>query len=219
MTWLQARMSPLAVTVASLISMLGEHLAVTAVLGFLYWCYDKEYAKYVGLNAIAAVMWNPMVKNLVFRRRPYCDHESIRCLKPVEPEADIYDLKAQGYSFPSGHSATAAATWVSMPLYRPHPVLTVLAVVLPLLVGVSRVCLGVHYPTDVLAGWALGLIAAFGVGKLQRLLPRKLLYLLVLLSGVPGWFWCRSTDFYSAFGLLLGFVLAVPFEPANKKSI
>ena len=210
--WLQAHMSPLAVTVASLVSMLGEHLAVTAVLGFLYWCYDKEYAKYVGLNAIAAVMWNPMVKNLVLRRRPYCDYEAIRCLKPVEPEADVYDLKAQGYSFPSGHSATAASVWASVPLYRPRPVLAALAVVLPLLVGVSRVCLGVHYPTDVLAGWALGLIAAFGVGKLQRLLPRKILYLLVLLSGVPGWFWCRSTDFYSAFGLLLGFVIAVPFE-------
>lgn len=66
--------------------------------------------------------------------------------------------------------------------------------------------------TDVLAGWLLGLLAAFGLGKLQRLLPRKLLYPLLLLSGLPGWFYCRSTDFYSAFGLLLGFVLAVPFE-------
>ena len=212
MTWLQARMGPLAVTVASIFSMLGEELVVTAVLGFLFWCYDKEYAKFVGASAIAAVMWNPMVKNLVFRRRPYCDHASIRCLKPVEPEADIYDLKAQGYSFPSGHSATAAATWVSLALYRARPLLTVLAILLPLLVGLSRICLGVHYPTDVLAGWALGLITAFGIGKLQRVLPRKLLYLLLVLTGIPGWFYCRSTDFYSAFGLLVGFVLAVPFE-------
>ena len=212
MTWLQGHMSPAAVAAASLVSALGEEVIVTAVLGFLFWCYDKEYARFVGASAIAAVMWNPMVKNLVFRRRPYCDHAAIRCLKPVEPEADVFDLKAQGYSFPSGHSATAAVTWVSLAVYRPRPLLTALGILIPLLVGLSRVCLGVHYPTDVLAGWLLGLLAAFGLGKLQRLLPRKLLYPLLLLSGLPGWFYCRSTDFYSAFGLLLGFILAVPFE-------
>jgi membrane-associated phospholipid phosphatase len=48
-----------------------------------------------------------MAKNIALRRRPYFDHESIHILRVVEPEADIYDIAAQGYSFPSGHSTNA----------------------------------------------------------------------------------------------------------------
>ncbi len=68
-------------------------------------------------------------------------------------------------SFPSGHSMLATCTYLTLgtllsgvmraPWAR-HYVLT-LAMLASLLVGVSRVFLGVHYPTDVLAGWAVGL--------------------------------------------------------------
>lgn len=65
-------------------------------------------------------------------------------------------------SFPSGHSMMAAVTYLTLAavLHRAWPgrrtgVLP-LAVILVVLVGTSRVCLGVHYPTDVLAGWAAG---------------------------------------------------------------
>ena len=213
MQWLQDRMGPAAVTAASLISMLGEQLLVVGIIGFLSWCHDKEYGKFLAVNLAAAVVLNSMAKNLVFRRRPYADHPEIRCLKAVEPEADIYDMKAQGYAFPSGHSSTAVTAYASLALERPRPWLKLLAVLLPLLVGVSRVCLGVHYPTDVLAGWALGLLVAFGIGRLQRRTGRKeLLYLILLLVGLPGWFFCRSSDFYSSYGLMLGLFASILFE-------
>ena len=210
--WLQAHMGAAAVTLASLISMLGEQLPVVGIIGFLYWCYDKEYGRFLGVNLAAATVFNAMVKNMVFRRRPYCDHPSIRCLKPVEPKADIYDLAAQGYSFPSGHSSTAVTAYGSLALCRPRPLLKLAAVLLPLLVGLSRVCLGVHYPTDVLAGWLLGLLVTFLVGALQKRLRRLPLYLILLLAGLPGWFFCRSTDFYSSYGLMLGLFASVLFE-------
>ncbi len=223
--WLQAHMGAGAVAAASLISMLGEPLLVVAAVGFLYWCADKEFGKTVGVNLAAAVILSCMAKNLVLRRRPYFDHGTIRCLRPAEPEADIYDIRAQGYSFPSGHSSTAAAAYPSIALGRPRRWLTLLAVLLPLLVGLSRVCLGVHYPTDVLAGWALGLLAAFGLGKLQRCLRRRwVLCLLLLLVGLPGWAFCRSDDFYSGYGLLLGIFASILFEErfvrfANTRSV
>ena len=211
--WLQAHMGPAAVTAASLLSLLGEPLAVVAIVGFLYWCADKEFGKSVGVSLAAAVVLNCMTKNLVLRRRPYFDHTGIRCLKPVESGADIYDLRAQGYSFPSGHSSTAAAAYPSVALGRPRRWLTTVAVLLPLLVGLSRVCLGVHYPTDVLAGWALGLLAAFGLGRLQRRTKRKwALYLVLILAALPGWFFCRSDDYYSGFGLMLGILASILFE-------
>ncbi|MBP1807151.1 phosphatase PAP2 family protein [Rubellimicrobium aerolatum] len=67
-------------------------------------------------------------------------------------------------SFPSGHSMMAAATWLTLammlarsePQRRMKAFLIVLAALVTVAVGVSRVYLGVHWPTDVLAGWTLG---------------------------------------------------------------
>jgi undecaprenyl-diphosphatase len=67
-------------------------------------------------------------------------------------------------SFPSGHSMMAAVTYLtlavmlarSQPHYRLKAYLLLVAVLLTLLVGASRVYLGVHWPSDVLAGWTAG---------------------------------------------------------------
>jgi len=77
-------------------------------------------------------------------------------------------VEAAGLSFPSGHSLNSAATYgllavVAWRTARVAPALRVVAVVagilLPCAIGLSRVALGVHYPSDVLAGWLAG--AAF----------------------------------------------------------
>ena len=89
----------------------------------------------------------------------------------------------------------------------------IIGIILPLFVGISRFCVGVHYPTDVLFGWALGLIVIFLVPALQRAIKNRwLFYGLLVLIALPGWFYCRSNDYYTAFGILIGFILAVEFE-------
>jgi len=202
----------MSVTAASLASLFGEELVVVAIIGFLYWCYDKDYGVFLGVNLAAAVTLSTMLKNLVLRRRPYFEQPGIQCLKPVDSKAEIFDLSAQGYSFPSGHSTTAAAAYVSLARYKPRRWLQILAVFLPLIVGISRVCLGVHYPTDVFAGWALGLLVSFCVGELQKHVRTRNLLLILLAAEAPGWFFCRSNDFYSSYGLMAGLFLTVLFE-------
>lgn len=98
---------------------------------------------------------------------------SVRLLKPrvarvrpckQDPKHVVFPLGCgAGQSFPSSHASdtAAAATIISWA----SPGLSPLAVALTVLVGISRVYLGVHWPTDVLGGWALG--AAVGAALLM----------------------------------------------------
>lgn len=207
MEWLQAHIGTAGISVISFFSMFGEEMILILVLGFLYWGYNKQMGKTVGLTVLMGLVWNPLIKNIALRRRPYFDNDGIKILRVVEPDADIYDISAQGYSFPSGHSANAAALYGSLAVAEKKRWLSILAVVLPLLIGFSRVVVGAHYPTDVLAGLVLGAFAVAVIPALQRKIKNPVfLYGLLLITALPGLFYCKSSDYYTGLGLLIGFM-------------
>ena len=213
--WLQGMIdSEIGIAIVSFITMFGEELVMIAILGFLYWCYDKKFGKFVGLNILIGTVANPMLKNLAFRRRPYFDHAGIKILKPVDASADIYNIAAQGYSFPSGHTTNSTVTYTSLAMYKKNnKVLWAIAVVLPFLVGLSRVMLGAHYVTDVLCGWVVGTGLMLLFSYLQTHVKNEnLLHLIVALCCLPGVFYCKTEDFFTGYGMLLGYCFAVPFE-------
>lgn len=207
MEWLQANISDAWISFMSFFSLFGEELPLILIVGFLYWSYDKQLGRKVGLIAIMGLIWNTMIKNIVIRRRPYFDHEGIDILRVVEPEADIYDISAQGYSFPSAHSTNAVTVFGSLAINLRKRWFTVIAIVIPLLTGISRFVVGAHYPTDVMAGWMLGLISVVLVQTLQMRVKSTLtLYGILLVTAVPGFFYCTSADYYTAVGLMIGFM-------------
>ena len=81
-------------------------------------------------------------------------------------------------SFPSGHSVLSAVVYLSLGVLlaqiafkrRVKAYFLTVALVLTFLVGISRIYLGVHYPTDVLAGWTVGLVWALGCWLVGRCL-------------------------------------------------
>ena len=207
MVWLQTHIPSAGISIISLFSMFGEELLMVLILGFVYWCYDKKVGRTMGLSALMGMSWNAMAKNIALRRRPYFDHEEIKILRVVEPEADIYDIAAQGYSFPSGHSTNASTVFGSLAASLRKQWVTVIAIVIPLLTGFSRFVVGAHYPTDVLGGWLLGIISVLIIQWLQKRVKNTLtLYGILLITVVPGFFYCKSADYFTSVGLLIGFM-------------
>lgn len=96
----------------------------------------------------------------------------------ARPDLVPHGMYVYSASFPSGHSTMAAATYLTLavllaslePARRAKALVFCVAAILVLSIGVSRVYLGVHWPTDVLAGWCLGsawaLAAWFILGRL-----------------------------------------------------
>ena len=99
------------------------------------------------------------------------------------PRPDIvpHEVYAASYSFPSGHSMLSALTYLTLgailaraherKLLKAYFLLT--AVFLTVLIGVTRVYLGVHWPTDVVAGWTAGAVWALLCWLLARWLQRR----------------------------------------------
>jgi undecaprenyl-diphosphatase len=82
--------------------------------------------------------------------------------RPRPPAAEAV-TSAAGFSFPSGHAAATTAIAAVLVFYFARSrswsrrlLVAVAGLLLPALIGVSRVYLGVHYPTDVIAGWLIG---------------------------------------------------------------
>ena len=213
MSWLQNSLPESVISALSKLSFFGEEIFLVAVLGFIYWSYDKQAGRRLGISLLMINVWAPMIKNVALRRRPYMDHEQITLKRLVEKGADPMDISAQGYSFPSQHSANAAGLLASLSMVFKKKWLGVIAVLLPLLVGVSRVAVGAHYPTDVMFGWIFGVLVSVVVQALDRKIPdRRIFYGLLLLTALPGLFFCRSADYFTGLGLLIGFVAGVAVD-------
>ena len=213
MEWLQAHMGDAGISILSFFSMFGEELMLILIVGFVYWSYDKNVGKTMGLSGIMGLTWNTMAKNIVLRRRPYFDHENIKILRVVDSEADIYDIAAQGYSFPSAHSTNAATVFGSLAVTLRRRWVTVIAIVIPLLTGISRFVVGAHYPTDVLVGWLLGATSVFLVQLMQKRVKNTFVqYGILLFTVIPGFFYCKSTDYFTGVGLLIGFMAGTILE-------
>ncbi len=130
------------------ITFLGSEYLFLLVIPLVYWCVDRTKGIRLGILVITSAVLNAWLKVLFAQPRPYDLDPSVKMAH--EPSRAL----------PSGHSQHSATLWGGLAPWIRRPWGLILALVLPLLIGFSRVYLGVHFPTDVFLGWALGYVFA-----------------------------------------------------------
>lgn len=130
----------------------GAGVLIIAVLAYKKW-YRAGLALIAGTGG--ALLANLALKGIFARSRPSLFYPLVR---------------ETSYSFPSGHAMVSSAFVCTVMLILWHTKYRWVAVILgflaTFLIGLSRVYLGVHYPSDVLAGWCIGLVWAVITGSL-----------------------------------------------------
>lgn len=141
----------------------GRFVLVPVGVGLVLWLLWQRRpvdAVVVAIGLLGAMLFSDAVKDLVARPRP--------------PGPQL--APATGYSFPSGHALNSTATYGLVALHafrsRVAPtarrVAVAVLVAIPFLGGLSRIALGVHYPSDVLGGWLAGLAVVSLVAAITR---------------------------------------------------
>ena len=148
MEFFQTLSSPLLDTLVSFLTMLGEQTVFILFITYLLWNSSKKRGFVIFSTLAFSLVTMGFLKAIVKAPRPFQVIESIEG-KRVQT--------ATGYSFPSGHTTGAASFYSSVAATYKKRALSILCALLILLVGLSRMYLGVHWPLDVFGGLALGI--------------------------------------------------------------
>jgi undecaprenyl-diphosphatase len=143
------------------LSWLGDNGLVWCAMAVILLARSKT--RYSGLICAVALLFslllcNLLIKNLVARPRPY---DILAWLQPLVP------LLSE-FSFPSGHASSSFAAASAIALTSMNRKWHIPVYTLATLISFSRLYVGVHYPSDVLAGLFLGLFCgylAWGIGR------------------------------------------------------
>lgn len=177
MLFFQSLRVPFLSVIAEGISFLGETAWTAGIMLFVFYCIDKRK----GFGLVAVSMSGHVLNNIfkvIFRiPRPW--------VKYPDEIIPLRQSTATGYSFPSGHSENAGSMYFA--LYKSFSGRTVktISVILLVLIPLSRIYLGVHWPLDVVFGLALGMLIGSAVSRFTAIYDTPSLLRKFALIGTP----------------------------------
>ena len=127
----------------------GTKFTVLGLLALLFFFRDNQLSRGAAWAMIVSQITAHSMKRFCTRPRPYLS----------VPEANLWEaLVLKDYSFPSGHTTASFVLAVTLAVSNPFQAFWTLP--LASIVGISRIYLGLHYPTDILTGAVLGSVSA-----------------------------------------------------------
>ncbi len=142
--WLQSLGSWLAEPLR-LVTMLGQEEFYLLAMPALYWCLDAAFGLRVAVMLIFCNQFSSLFKLVFHSPRPYWISSTVK------------GLVSEGtFGLPSGHALNAAGIWGTMAASTRERWAKIALVVIIFLIGFSRIVLGVHFISDVIAGWLIG---------------------------------------------------------------
>ena len=197
--FIQQIQNPLLTSFFFAVSGMGGAVSFFLVLPALFWCMDYRLGVRVAVVFSISAIANSFLKEFFSQPRPF----------NLDPSLGIGT--AAGYGLPSGHAQESLVLWWSVALGVRKKWFWAVTAVLIILVGFSRVYLGVHFPTDVMGGWAVGIIllclyAMFQPGIEDWIRSRSIFIQALLVLAVPSGLLLLHVSGVTVFqlGLLLG---------------
>lgn len=203
-------------------SFLGGTVSALAIIIFIYFFYDNKLGKILCFTLFTSLLFNNAIKGIVRFPRPFV-------------KADInslYTSSATGYSFSSGHTQLTTTLYSSIALNSKleskfnirKSTLWIIAFVIIILVGFSRIYLAVHYPKDVIFGIIFGLLITFifsyiynnyneKYGKyINLIILIPFTSLLVIFTFMNKDNLIKYKDYFSSYLLFLGYTIGTFFD-------
>jgi len=207
--WLQ-QFSPLLDAPFIAFTMLGDSLFLIPFMASLYFCVDRKLGARLVLFLLVAVYLNAVAKWWAGQPRPFQYDPSIQAI-----------VTAESGGFPSGHTQNAVIMWGYLAFHYNRKWLWIMATLLIILTPLSRVYLGVHFPTDLAGGYLMGAILLWLYLRWEdgleewfgtRVLPIQLLLAIIppmlLLLVLP----MQGEDRLTAAGALTGIGIGIALE-------
>ena len=155
----------------------------------IYLAYNKDWGKFTLLSLYAVV-------------------DKIKCIHANVADQNPLDFKIQGYSFPSGHTMMATNLFLAIPIYVRNILYVSIGLIGVLIVALSRVGLGVHFPTDTIAGFIIALAIILILSRLYDKIENRLyLYLAIIVLSLVGVLFCPEISYIKYVALTLGISL------------
>ena len=187
------------------------------VLAFIfisvYLVYNKDWGRFTLLSLGVAGVCCEFVKVTVARLRPYAVVDKIKCIHANVPDQNPLNLKIQGYSLPSGHSMMATNLFLAIPIYLKKYSYAAIGLIGVFIVALSRVGLGVHFPTDTIAGFVIALVIILILSRIYDAIEnRTYLYLGIIALSLVGIVFCPDMSYIKYVALIIGISLGFLFE-------
>jgi len=202
---IQSMVSPFWDAFFQIVTMTGEEYFYILAAAIIFWCINKKFGYKLGFALLTSTIINIAFKDIFNTSRPI----GVPGIRSIRIET------ATGPSFPSGHTQGSATFWISCIIQVRKRWIYIVGILAIILMGYSRLYLGLHYPIDVFGGIVIAIIWTFisnYIFEYTQETKRIWILFAIILPFLIGMIYFREKSYYTIVGTVLGFYIGYILE-------